>query len=89
MKGISGMTTKESSRISAGSEDRIATSPNWSRMITQYQQGSFQVKKQKKKIPASSSCYGAMGSLASLQHQDEGLIPSPHSGLKDPTLPQL
>ena len=50
MKGISSMTTKESSRISAGSEAKTATSPNWSR-TKEHQEGSFQVKKHTHKKP--------------------------------------
>ena len=32
---------------------------------------------------------GAVGSMASLQHQNTGSIPAQHSGLKDPVSPQL
>lgn len=38
---------------------------------------------------AQSSRCGAAGSVASLEHQDTGLIPSPAQQIKDLALPQL
>jgi len=42
-----------------------------------------------KKIRKQSFHCGSAGSVAALQCQDTGLIPDPHSGLKDPVSPQL
>ena len=42
----------------------------------------------KREVSWSSHC-GAMGSVASLKHQDTGSIPAQCSGLKDPVLPTV
>lgn len=55
VKGISRMTKKESSRMTAESEANTATSPNRSMRTKGQQEGSFQVKKKKKILTASLS----------------------------------